>query len=66
MIDLKWYFLFLPHQSAALGARTGSAMAIIGAEDEDFENDIEPVSGKYQEPVMSGRGNVEKVAANWE
>ncbi|XP_053253850.1 rho guanine nucleotide exchange factor 1 isoform X6 [Podarcis raffonei] len=26
----------------ALGARTGSAMAIIGAEDEDFENDIEP------------------------
>nr|XP_034973454.1 rho guanine nucleotide exchange factor 1 isoform X5 [Zootoca vivipara] len=26
----------------ALGARSGSAMAIIGAEDEDFENDIEP------------------------
>ncbi|XP_062996643.1 rho guanine nucleotide exchange factor 1 isoform X2 [Elgaria multicarinata webbii] len=28
----------------SLGARGGSAMAIIGAEDEDFENDIEPVS----------------------
>uniref|UniRef100_A0ABM5ETD2 Rho guanine nucleotide exchange factor 1 isoform X2 n=1 Tax=Pogona vitticeps TaxID=103695 RepID=A0ABM5ETD2_9SAUR len=26
----------------ALATRTGSAMAIIGAEDEDFENDIEP------------------------
>ncbi|XP_063168521.1 rho guanine nucleotide exchange factor 1 isoform X4 [Candoia aspera] len=28
--------------SSALGAQGGSAMAIIGAEDEDFENDIEP------------------------
>ncbi|XP_061453886.1 rho guanine nucleotide exchange factor 1 isoform X2 [Rhineura floridana] len=28
--------------SPTLGARSGSAMAIIGAEDEDFENDIEP------------------------
>ncbi|XP_062454733.1 rho guanine nucleotide exchange factor 1 isoform X2 [Rhea pennata] len=28
--------------SPAVGARGGSAVAIIGAEDEDFENDIEP------------------------
>ncbi|XP_066494291.1 rho guanine nucleotide exchange factor 1 isoform X2 [Tiliqua scincoides] len=33
--------------SAALGARSGSAMAIIGAEDEDFENDIEPFQNPH-------------------
>lgn len=33
--------------SPALGARSGSAMAIIGAEDEDFENDIEPFQNPH-------------------
>uniref|UniRef100_A0A8D0HMA7 Regulator of G protein signalling-like domain-containing protein n=1 Tax=Sphenodon punctatus TaxID=8508 RepID=A0A8D0HMA7_SPHPU len=28
--------------NGSLGTRSGSAMAIIGAEDEDFENDMEP------------------------
>lgn len=35
---------FVPPQPPCAGARGPSAAAIIGAEDEDFENDIEPVS----------------------
>ncbi|ETE59358.1 hypothetical protein L345_14913, partial [Ophiophagus hannah] len=47
-----WCLFFL--QSSALGAQGGMAMSIIGAEDEDFENDIEPVSGEISRTNARG------------
>lgn len=48
-VAVSCYFCF---QSSASGAR----MAIIGAEDEDFENDIEPVSVSGEPAGMGGVG----------